>query len=418
MSKEELPTYLADFKLGTNGNANKLKNCLTIRNAARAEFPAPSQFDLYTIPERFHQVVLNYLKVMNAIYKQQSLRQAFLDATELCQSLVRAAEYETNWINPVLRMCLNELKAMYQVSQKKNPEDLSLFEYQEVDEFGATPQKSSLLEQLANTYNKAFKMALNDKNPDTRLSKRTMVYYYMANLMRLYFKLGKSELARSLVKAARGVNLQLPGAQEQPDSVVTYLYYVALLDIDDGNYDGAAQHLELAVGLVSYLKNYEKSQQYKRIMFVLLPLKFMRGKRLAAKYWKNLPELVPIYRDGLFKAVNDGNLSLYEKLLTEYQVMLLRNHLYLVIERLRTNASLNLVKKTTAIIQEGVNESERHIVPLAPYKTAFTYASGSRSYSADQVECVLATLIAGGKMKGYISHVNQKMVLSKVKPFP
>ena len=36
----------------------------------------------------------------------------------------------------------------------------------------------------------------------------------------------------------------------------------------------------------------------------------------------------------------------------------------------------------------------------------------------DEVECIVANLIAKKYMKGYISHQQQKMVLSKKEPFP
>ncbi len=38
--------------------------------------------------------------------------------------------------------------------------------------------------------------------------------------------------------------------------------------------------------------------------------------------------------------------------------------------------------------------------------------------SADEVECVVANLIYNGHVKGYISHKNHVLVLSKANPFP
>uniref|UniRef100_A0A1X7TVR0 CSN12-like protein n=1 Tax=Amphimedon queenslandica TaxID=400682 RepID=A0A1X7TVR0_AMPQE len=37
---------------------------------------------------------------------------------------------------------------------------------------------------------------------------------------------------------------------------------------------------------------------------------------------------------------------------------------------------------------------------------------------ADEVECIIANLIDKGKIKGYISHNHQKLVVSKQNPFP
>ena len=36
----------------------------------------------------------------------------------------------------------------------------------------------------------------------------------------------------------------------------------------------------------------------------------------------------------------------------------------------------------------------------------------------DEMQCILANLIYEGRIKGYISHQHQKLVVSKQQPFP
>lgn len=405
---------------------NQLSNLLTLNPAnnagpKRAQWHLPNDFELHQVPRPYHEVIRGYLRMMQAVYVHHLLREAFVAANDMCTHLIRAYQYETNQMSSIVMMCLTELKAMYVVSQSQNPEDLTMFEYQEVAELGGEPYKASLLEEFGTTVNRGFKVVLNDKNPEPQFSKRSYVYFYLGMLLKVYFKLGKLELARLVEKAVIGSNYTLPKPKpSQRPYAIEYWYYLSLLSIDDGDYARARELLTLAVSLISKLDGATKTKNYARLMLVLTALQYEDHHRLKPSVWDTVPDLVPIYRDGLFAAIADGDLARYQKLMDQYQLLLLRNHLYVLFVRLRQRLHLNLVRKTTKLVQPTLDEPKRHIISFDAYQKAFAVSNGHPDTVADtdDVECVLASLISDGKVKGYLSHANRCIVLSKNDPFP
>ena len=49
---------------------------------------------------------------------------------------------------------------------------------------------------------------------------------------------------------------------------------------------------------------------------------------------------------------------------------------------------------------------------------SFVNFQGEDIVDIDETQCIVANLIFEGKMKGYISHQHQKVVVSKQNPFP
>jgi hypothetical protein len=81
----------------------------------------------------------------------------------------------------------------------------------------------------------------------------------------------------------------------------------------------------------------------------------------------------------------------------------------LILERLRSLALRNLVRRVAAI-------TETHLVTLADLGSALTVSGVV--VEIDEIECLVANLIVDGFIKGYLSHKKHTLVLSKVKPFP
>ena len=57
-------------------------------------------------------------------------------------------------------------------------------------------------------------------------------------------------------------------------------------------------------------------------------------------------------------------------------------------------------------------------IDIARFQAALLAAGADADIDADETACLLANLIYEGRMKGYISHQHQKLVLSKKDPFP
>lgn len=394
----------------------------------RANFNDPNDFDLYLVPEKFKPVIRVYLKLMKSVYVLNDIDVSFFDLNDLVNLLNRAAESQTNWINLALINSCCELTSVYKVRLKNFPDEQQLYAAAaNNDEFGANSSTNSL-ELLAATINKSFKLCLNDKNLDLSQSKRTDIFFFLGSLIKIYFKLNNLQLAKSVEKAIVGTRFSLPDINNARNlapmvktSMVTYLYYSALLSLDDNNFAAAEEKLLNCINILSYTKKSAAiTPQLEKIFLILLPLRLYNKRHLpSAEIWSQFPRLRLIYRDNLFDAISTGNVGKFNQCLHNYQFIFLQNYLYYLIENLRSLCYLKLVKKVSLLINDITPDGKsNHIIALSAVQLAFESASPGSSFSLDSIECILANLIHTGKIKGYLSHANRCIVLSKVNGFP
>ncbi|KAM9887631.1 hypothetical protein OXX79_013485, partial [Metschnikowia pulcherrima] len=219
--------------------------------------------------------------------------------------------------------------------------------------------------------------------------------------------------------------------------IVTYLYFSALLSLDESEFEFAETKLLTAMQFLSCYKNQAKvATQAEKILFLLAPLKLYNSR-------KTLPEAVTdkfanvkmVYTSNLFKAVQTGNLRQFEECLKTFQKVFLKRHIYLLVMHLKNLCYLRLIQRAARLCAE-LNTASPHIVPLSAIQLAIEFAThhsvnsdgallvpetlASQNYGtpAEEVECVLANLIHKKWIKGYISHANRCIVLSKTDPFP
>lgn len=395
----------------------------------RAHFPDPGDIDLYTIPEKFHAVVRSYIKLMRSIYIAADLKASFVDINNLLVSLNRAAESQSNWICPALINCSDDLITVYKVRTDRYPEQTPAVGQPE-SEF----QQDTPLEVVANTINRSFKICLTDKNLDRTLSKRQSIDFFLAALMKIYFKLEKLLLAKSVEKALVATGYQPPSPDNRQVQYrkysVTYLYYSALLSLNDSDFSVAEKKLDTAMDFLAYYrKPAAVKKQTEKILMLLVPLKMTNSRSsLARKTWDEFPSLAFVFRDRLFAALNCGNLRLFDHWFHAFQKVFLKRYIYILILSLRELCILRLFEKTFKIYGELGNRTP-HIVPFRAFRAALDISisddkeapkSGDRMSDDDygEVECLLANFILKCYVRGYLSHSNKCIVFSKASPFP
>lgn len=210
---------------------------------------------------------------MKSVYILNDIESSFNDINEMVMGLNRAADSQNNWINAALINSSTELISVYQVMLNSAKAEAA-----EDDENGNG--NTSPLERLATTVNASFKLSLNDKNMDLRYSKRNDIYFFLGNLIKIYYKLGKLELAKSVEKALKGTRNELPPLDD-PEPVkkkyaVTYLYYSALLSLDDSNFVDTEEKLVNALNLVSYYSEPKYiTKQTEKMLMILIPSGFL-----------------------------------------------------------------------------------------------------------------------------------------------
>lgn len=422
-------------------NSKKLRRLLSVleqqdKSQARAEFPDPTEFDLYKL-NKFGPVVSCYIRTAKSMCIEQSSITCFENSNQLCANLIRASEQlEGNWIMPVIISCFGELMMFYIVTERYHHEDLNqilLESSNAFDEGAFVPQKTSRLEKLINTFKMGFNLSNNDKTMDVRLSKRNDLYFFLANLIKLYFKMGKLALAKSAINSLKSGNKLLPNMMANTrtcQNAITYLYYQALVSLDDGKFLESEEALNKAMSLIANYKE-KKSNQLRRILLILIPLKlYNQGKIPHESVWQRFPDLKTMYHDNFLDAICTGNLYKYEQCMNRYQLVLLKNHLYILMELLRQFVQLMVMHKTYKITLELQNDEKT--TPISAFKLGLELSMhynerGEESEEKDapthqvsdlEVETIVANLITQGYIRGYVSNTNRVVVFSKSCPFP
>ena len=143
------------------------------------------------------------------------------------------------------------------------------------------------------------------------------------------------------------------------------------------------------------------------ILIYLVPVKMLLGQMplvaLLKKY--NLEEFT-----GVMEAVKEGNLCKLNHALDENEKIFIKWGIFLILEKLKIITYRNLFKKVTLLMKS-------HQISVEAYTTALRLMK-VEGIDNDETACILANLIFQGRIKGYISHQHNKLVVSKQNPFP
>ena len=265
---------------------------------------------------------------------------------------------------------------------------------------------TSTLESAGNVLMSCFAAANRPQgDPDKRLATLRIVN----ELFRIYFKLNTLRNCKYLIRvveAKKFVAFHLFQAGER----VTYKFFVGRLDVFDENFVDADEHLTYA-----FNHCHSKATKNRRLILkYLVPVKILVGKLPSEKLLNSFEDLHGMYAN-VKEAVKTGSIKLFEKTLEDHMEDYVGAGTYLLIEKLRFAVYRRLLKKVQLIYAEF--RPERAVqVPL----TYFVKALKWQGYDTDlaEVECIVANMIYRKYVKGYISHKNGVVVLSKKQPFP
>lgn len=171
----------------------------------------------------------------------------------------------------------------------------------------------------------------------------------------------------------------------------------------DSDFKAAEEYLTFA-----FERCHKESRGNKRLILIyLLPVKMLLGY---------MPKVIVLKRYDLMqfadvaKAVSSGNLLLLNEALQRNEAFFIKCGIYLILEKLKIITYRNLFKKVYLIIKS-------HQLPIESFTTVLKMMQ-VEDIDNDETECILANLIYENKVKGYISHQHQKLVVSKQNPFP
>jgi hypothetical protein len=288
-------------------------------------------------------------------------------------------------------------------------------------------KKATRLETCGAQLMQAYRCSSQTSTREKKLAQLKIVN----ELFKIYFELNALHLCKNLVNA---VNLPtfLPFEESFPSSEkVTYHFYVGRLAVFDDDYEGASEHLKYAFERCPKGSSKNKTACLKYLVPVMLSLGFVPSKKLFAKY----KEALKPYEE-VCEAVKTGKLGVLEQALERRKARFVREGTYLVFEKLRLYCLRTLFKKTSEIQKEFEPEKANQ-VKLEMLSKACKIAASMKSqhgnnanastnnknlnntdYDLDEVECGISELIHRKFVKGYVSHKNRVVVLSKTDAFP
>jgi len=184
--------------------------------------------------------------------------------------------------------------------------------------------------------------------------------------------------------------------------VVTFRFYVGRLAMFDGNFKKAEEELSFAFQHCS-----RKSVKNKRLVLLyLIPVKIILGimpkQSLLERH--NFSQF-----SNLCKAVQTGNLLLFNETMSKHERFFIQHGIYLILEKAKILTFRNFFRKAYLIM----NNTKLSLTIFADL-----FRSMNIPIELDEIECILANLIFKGFLKGYISHSTRFLVVSAKNAFP
>lgn len=371
--------------------------------------------------QRFYQLGVD-LKLKHSkrksLKKQGRIKNATEELLQLSNEQLklfnRIAERETNWIIYPLWVMAKQLICLANESNELNKESI---------------------EECGRTIHRSFTICLNDRNPTLNENKKIGCYMFANLEFSIYHRLDNKDMIKNLVKVLESrVNAQdIPPlnqslAMEHKSQLVLYNYYLGQYygclenDHERGFFHLNEALLQCPVLYVESTGKFVLQRQMEKIMILLVPFALLT-KRLYPR-WDH-PVITGIITGSkrfsqvyprLVRSVITGNLPLFDATVANHERFLLKQGLHVAMTLLREVVFVRLVERCW---QWG--NDRKSIMPLS-----ILLAMDSQLNSADEdeeeqlnaLECHLASAIASGLVRAYLSHSNRCIVFSKKEPFP
>lgn len=357
------------------------------------------------IPHAWNDVCIQYVRCGAMLFGPSARTRKPADSWHLAAEAIQSAVgiflrvfsslAPGRWAIPVLRALLADLRWVSRCAD---------------DAANAASRESRTshahLEECARLLNKAFTACIADRHPVLEQSKKWGTYAMVGIVFATYFQLKSIALCKNIVRALGAGDLPpldaFPRAQ-----AVTFRYYMGRLAFMDEDY--ARAEAELSRALADTPRS--AKTHVERILVYLIPVRLLHAQHPTAAFLDEYPRIRAAYAP-LISACKRGNVRAFDAALQDptLERSLVRLGVYLAMERARDVCITRLVRRVWR--QQGGGTRVR----LAPVGTALQWLNCASD--AHGAEWLVATQIARGRIKGYIAHERQMMVLSATEPFP
>uniref|UniRef100_A0A0N5ANJ2 PCI domain-containing protein 2 homolog n=1 Tax=Syphacia muris TaxID=451379 RepID=A0A0N5ANJ2_9BILA len=332
----------------------------------------------------FHLTVLYHI----SHHKYEAAFDTHAQMIQIFNKEILQKEKDMNWFMPIFYLLCTELRLIARAA------DLKPFGVRD-------PEKSSYYEQSATFIMECYRTCVTDVRASMETSKKVAMLNLTNQLFRIYFRINKLNLLVPLIRAIENCGA-LYNHFSMADKV-TYNYYLGRKAMFDSD-------LVLAEKSLSYaFRNClpECTRNKRLILMYLIPVKMFLGHMPSS-------DLLKTYQLEQFsvvvESVKDGNLKRLDEALQENEHFFIECGIFLMLEKLKIITFRNLFKKVANIVGKIQIPLDAFMIPL--------HWMGLKDIDDDELECIMANLIAQKKVKGYISHQHRKLVISKQTPFP
>lgn len=343
----------------------------------------------HTLPEPWDGIAVQHCAAVHALYSGDYAG-AYSHQKQVCQLFFRWFQDASAWALPILYLLLTDLR-----------EFASLADGPGYAAGGGLPS----LEECTRLVSKAFSLCATDRTNKGRDSRRNGAYHTACLSIKCYFRVGKPNLCKNVVRAVTSDPKTPPVSAAPLGDQITWHFYIGMLAFLAGEDAKATSELEWALAHcpASAHRNLEL------ILTYLIPLHLLRGSLPRPALLARFPRLRETY-EPFVDAIKTGSVQSYDEALERAQPRLVSMHTYLAVERAREICLRTLFRRA------WVATDRNSRVPLSTFREALEL---QRVHcDADEVECMVATMIFRGFIRGYISHERQTVVLAKTNAFP
>ncbi|XP_034237377.1 PCI domain-containing protein 2 [Thrips palmi] len=385
--------YLDEVSNAWNSRNNvKLSNVLSLRHAhalsSKLQIPAGTREVERLRLSPLDEVVVAHLRVIWAL-NVPDYAEAYRCQSALVLTFARMLQScrDDNWL----------LKAMFTVCLDLRLLAIQADKHNSSKGFGKSIEA---LEKAAECLMACFRVCAADNRASNEDTKKWGMMSLVNQLFKVYFGINKLNLCKPLIRAIDSSPLKdrFPVSQQ-----VTYRYYVGRKAMFDSNYKSAGDYLTYA-----FERCHKQSKRNKRLILIyLVPIKMILGympqRNLLEKY-----DLLQFW--DLVQGVQSGDVRRLNVAMQHHQKFFVQCGIYLLLEKLKVIAYRNLFKKVYLLLRT-------HQIPMDALLCALRMMD-IEDIDLAETQCIVANLIYEGKIKGYISHQHQKLVVSKQNPFP
>lgn len=359
---------------------------------SRIQLENPEREVEQILDAQIDEIVAAHMRCCWAVAVKGDFKEAYSCQAALVQyfNKLLSSQKDDNWPIPIMYVVCLDLR----IFAAKADAQMSKAKGQVHTKPGET------LEKAAEHIMSCFRTCALDSKSSEEVTKRWGMLNVVTQLFKIYFRVNKLHLCKPLIRAIEQSTLKdrYPKSQE-----VTYKYYVGRKHMFDNNFKEAEEYLTYA-----FERCHIRSKANKRsILIYLIPVKMLLG---------HMPQTALLKKYDLMQfqevcaAVKQGNLLRLNEALEANEKFFIKCGIYLILEKLKIITYRNLFKKVAGMMKT-------HQIPIDAFLAALKMMK-VEDIDQDETQCILANLIYEGKIKGYISHQHQKLVVSKQNAFP